>query len=571
MRWINFISKYYFTLQGGEVSIKLQKENQDWINDFVNKYKRPPRILHISNVANNAYNNAKLLNKVGLVNHVIAYNDYYAMACPEWEDADFTNEVTDMWHPEWSSYNLNDFIRPRWFAQGDLSTCISYLMALCDNKREKAESLFITMANKNKCIYVQHVKKEMSQAQINLIMTLTKKIFLALLVIAWRTILRGLTKVDSRFNTIMVSRLMRIRKLAQSEPDQTSVIESVEEKKIIYGKWEQDDYLVAEFKKEFPERKDQLSEKDFINYFFSRPGMRNLLNYYDIVIGYATEGVYPMMFGKPYFVFEHGTIRDIPYAQDPQARLCALTYRKAKHAFVTNFDCVPSADFLIPGKYSVINHPYDEDQPLSINENWKQEQNGLLQELQANMILFHPTRQDWVEGTGYADKANDIFLRAFASLRQKGLRLGLVCCEWGANIDESKKLIDQYGVSEHVRWMKPLGVIAYTRMCKMANIVVDQFKLGGFGGVTFKALAAGTPVMAYVNVQQISSRYAELPPVINCQTEAEITHQLSYWYNRRSELEELGMSGRAWMKKFHNKSETVNIQIEQFRRHFPVN
>ena len=58
-----------------------------WIESFREARGRPLRVLHIGNVANNAYNNAKLLNRAGLDCDVICYDYYHMMSCPEWEDA----------------------------------------------------------------------------------------------------------------------------------------------------------------------------------------------------------------------------------------------------------------------------------------------------------------------------------------------------------------------------------------------------------------------------------------------------------------------------------------------------
>lgn len=535
------------------MTIELDKGNKDWIAQFIKKHKRKPRILHLSNIANNAYNNAKLLNDCGLENHVLMANDFYAMGCPEWEDADFSDEVTDMWRPQWYHFQLNGFSRPHWFAQGEYFTCIEYLATLCDGNTKKAKDLFKTLGQQNKTV------KPINE----------RRLFLGIVRHGKRISRSLLIRLDARFNTTFIKTLFRLKGLLQSKFTRVKAEPAIQN--TVKGRWEVDCALVNEFKKEFPLRQDQLSENDFIAYYGVRPEMYQLLSRYDLVIGYAVEGVYPLMFGKPYFAFEHGTIRDIPYKRDTQGRICALTYRKATHVFVTNSDCVSSATFLSPGKHTLINHPYDEDQPLSIENDWQQQREQLLEELDADMLLFHPTRQDWCARTGYADKANDVFLQVFGKLRQQGLRLGLVCCTWGANIEESKKLLAQAEVSDNVRWLKPLGVIAYTKMCAMADIVVDQFKLGSFGGVTFKALASGTPVMTYINISQLSSRYAEPPPIINCQTTAEITQQLSYWYSNRNELAQFGQNGAQWMKKFHGKSETVNAQIAQFRWHFPVN
>lgn len=64
-----------------------------WLDAFRKSHGRPPRILHIGNIANNAYNNVKLLNKAGLDCDVICYDYYHIMGCPEWEDADFDGDV----------------------------------------------------------------------------------------------------------------------------------------------------------------------------------------------------------------------------------------------------------------------------------------------------------------------------------------------------------------------------------------------------------------------------------------------------------------------------------------------
>ena len=50
-----------------------------WVKQFNQKYGRSPRVLHIGNIANNAYNNAKLLNNAGLDCDVICYDYYHIM------------------------------------------------------------------------------------------------------------------------------------------------------------------------------------------------------------------------------------------------------------------------------------------------------------------------------------------------------------------------------------------------------------------------------------------------------------------------------------------------------------
>ncbi len=87
-------------------------------------------MLHIGNIANNAFNNAKLMNATGEYdNDVICYDYYHIMGCPEWEDADFQVGPADDFFPDWDDVNTHGYRRPRWFAQGPLRMCMAYLIA----------------------------------------------------------------------------------------------------------------------------------------------------------------------------------------------------------------------------------------------------------------------------------------------------------------------------------------------------------------------------------------------------------------------------------------------------------
>jgi glycosyltransferase involved in cell wall biosynthesis len=78
------------------------------------------KILHVGNIANNAYNNAKFLRRKGVDADVLCYDYMHIMAQPEWEDAAFEGQP-DEFHPDWGSLDLQGFARPSWFIQADLS------------------------------------------------------------------------------------------------------------------------------------------------------------------------------------------------------------------------------------------------------------------------------------------------------------------------------------------------------------------------------------------------------------------------------------------------------------------
>lgn len=582
----------------------LNQLNSQWVISFQSEYGRKPRILHIGNIANNGYNNAKLMNQAGLDCDVLCADYYHIMGCPEWEDADFSQPVKDDFRPNWAELDLTSFQRPTWFAQGLRETCIDYLIAKREHSKKASQLWRLLLAdslviNKSSLIgltnglnVVRNVI-DIASMQFKKIRRFACKVILDTPLSSSRVVFHQITwrfqftseliflLLSIAFMFVLVARLLlgtlyrllrpvyiilrnvilyRHLKLtnAQLLLDDARKAERLQLVSRIANEWSLSFY----------DRTDKITESDIEPYLYILPKVKLLLKKYDFVIGYATDPIYPLLCDVPYFAFEHGTIREIPYKQDSQGRLTALAYRKADHVFVTNFDCINSAKYLAPGRFTAINHPFDEDHG-DVIEDTAQRRQQLLDELDADFIFFHPTRQDWVQGTGYADKANDIFIRAFCRLRNEGFRVGLILCKWGKNIEQTTALIDQHNCGNYVKWVSPLAIIEFERMCKASDIVVDQFKLGAFGGVLFKAMSVGSPILTYLNETQIKDHYPVTPPVINCQTTEEIVSEIHKVISDKELLSSIGKQGRAWIKTYHSKQQTINAQVDQFRQKLP--
>jgi hypothetical protein len=95
------------------------------------------------------------------------------------------------------------------------------------------------------------------------------------------------------------------------------------------------------------------------------PYWRQLLRQYDAMHAYGTEPIVTMLADVPYFAFEHGTLREIPYQESNIGRATALAYALAEHVFVTNADCVHMPGDWPETRVTFINHPHDEDHGLS--------------------------------------------------------------------------------------------------------------------------------------------------------------------------------------------------------------
>ena len=315
------------------------------------------------------------------------------------------------------------FYSQRWFAQGPLVLCIRYLIAKRDGKKLSARVLwsilgiarFIRCSRTGVAVWnclrairnflhfvrnnVQLVHNYLFAVRIQWF-PLGRLIFYSiLLVCAPFLILWYLLLTFVILSAKLIRRLFYRSKPVESE--NYSFEDRVKE-------------LVKLFAKKFPEREDKLTENDLVDYKYVIGLWRRLFSRYDIIQAYSTDVVLPMLANnRPYIGFEHGTLREIPFNQTPEGRRTALGYHLAKHVLVTNTDCLKNAHILADDRVSFINHPYNENRLVKVTA-WRQLRQELLSPLDSSFLFFFPTRHDWIPGSGYADKANNLFLNAFA-------------------------------------------------------------------------------------------------------------------------------------------------------------
>jgi len=553
---------------------QLVADHFSWVTEFIINNGRRPKLLHVGNIANNAYNNAKLLNAAGLDCDVICYDYYHIMGCPEWEDADFEGEISDHFLPQWHTLNLRGFCRPRWFAQGPKNICIRYLLAKRAGHRLRSALWWHVLELERKTLsacgrgfltsnwhkiggFVKSKEKGEEWSLVGTVIGLGVAIQAGVACIAGIERFLGVMLVI--FGLLITFRQHLLKGLLQV----FAIKQGRQESSVRFD--EKVTQLVKNFAQLFPLREDQLCPGDLEVNRIGITAWQSLFAHYDLVIGYSTDGIYPMLADKrPYLALEHGTLRSIPFQPDAQGRTTALSYALADHVLVTNADCMENAKFLAGERMSFMNHPYDEDHGTAC-DGWQELRSELCKTLDAAFLIFFPTRHDWVPGSGYADKANDVLLKAFVRLRKdNGIRVGMVCCRWGANVQDSMALIEQGGCAGSVRWMEPMGTVKFERYSLACHMVCDQFKLGAFGGVFFKAMSLGVPICTYLDEESMRHRYSESPPIVNCRTENELVERIREFADAPAGLEALGRQGRTWIKRHYSAAETVRVQMKVF-------
>lgn len=212
-------------------------------------------------------------------------------------------------------------------------------------------------------------------------------------------------------------------------------------------------------------------------------------------------------------------------------------------------------------------------------EKYKVVPNQKLAEKYSNydVVYFMIARHSW-KSVWYDLKGNDKFIKAFARfVKDKNHRVLLVCIEKGYDLEDSKKLVDDLGIGNHVEWIKEMnkdGIRAYNSLPNV--VVVDQFWHNkwfrrypsdrlkpriGFGSGSVEALSAARPLITVFFDEDFYD--GNHPPILSAFTEEEI-------YNRLVESIEMGAEGRKllgqkgyeFVKKYHDWENAVELHIE---------
>ncbi|MDO8873701.1 MAG: glycosyltransferase [Methanoregula sp.] len=180
---------------------------------------------------------------------------------------------------------------------------------------------------------------------------------------------------------------------------------------------------------------------------------------------------------------------------------------------------------------------------------------GCITDKNQTISFFHTSHLDWkVNDTGEnrkSSKGNDRFIRAFAKAIKSGLHAQCIILDRGSDREIAKQLIRDLGVEDRFIWKPHLSRDELVDEFYKSDVIVDQFDIGGFGGIAMEAMSVGKPVMIYIDRACARLLYPDDPPILNCHSEEEIYEQIMKCADRQF-LEKLGKEAREWVYKYHN-------------------
>ncbi len=534
-----------------------------WLKVFWERYGRAPRILHIGNIANNAYINAKMLNEIGYDCDVLCNDYYHIMGAPEWEDVDFFIGPADHNYPDWTQINLGSYSRPLWFAQGPLQLCADYLKARRTGRELEASQLWgeLSTINRSAPAGSVHRLSLLRRVQLTIRKTHESLVYLGRLTLLgtlYRLIRKivpiSLPTVQRRWLSVLalpvcalpalllygVAQIMRVGMFTAHLMDRQARTFS------------------NRFSHRFPDRADQLVFGDMDTPLLVAGVLKSLFRHYDLIHCYATAPILPMLAGKqPYVAYEHGTIREIPFEATPIGRLTALAYAEADVVMLTNADALYSLPKLRGPEQPRVHalHGFDERTiqrrlAIALARLGRTVRFGIEP---SRPLFFSPARHDW------AVKGNDVMLRAHAEICAKGLSPVLVLVRWGQEIARSEALIEELGVRDNIRWVEPLGKFELLAAYHDADAVLDQFVLECFGAVSIEVMSVGWAALVTSVDQDLMERFfGARIPLFSARSVEQVATALESVITDPEGARRMTGAALEWMERYHSHERVLD-------------
>lgn len=288
----------------------------------------------------------------------------------------------------------------------------------------------------------------------------------------------------------------------------------------------------------------------------------DVLKSYDVIQGYSTDGFIPWINGVDDFAsYEHGTVRDIPWEPTLLGAVCKTVYQHSPLVFITNSDVLPSVDRLgiDRDRRFYIPHGFDDTKLTS----WKAA-NPDLSRPRDYLHVFCPARQHWKTGSPTWRKGNDIMVRAIAEMQGKGHSIRATFVEWGAEVAETKALIEQLGISGICEWVRPKRKAELWKAYCEAHVVGDQFIMPAIGAVTYEVMALGRRVITRIDAEQLRDFFGEEPPLLAAETVADVVAALEKVADDPEDRAGIGKRCSDWIEKYHSTDRIADMHLNAY-------
>lgn len=513
-------------------------------------YRRTPALLgetaiHVGNIAQNAFWNAKTLRRLG-VRSLVASPDYYHYAsCPEWlglsgSGIDRTQLGSDDF-PNFFRFEEAHGLRPRWFASGPLASVLTY--AWLTTRQEEADLAEVAWFD------LQYLRFKATAEQST---TPTAAEWSAQQL---EESLQRLQVAD-----VFVDELRGAHELRSTVRGEFPELAEVDPLNLpLSPDWL--DARASPHAESGQHRSSGMSVAVGVEMPpFGRRGRpvtndglwRLTLGAFRYRILYAESGVHARRTGlHPFAAYEHGTIRPLPFLDDEHAARVTDAYLGADVVMVTNADYL-SAEQRIPlreDRVRFVPHGFDQDAcDRFLAENPQPR-------LPDTPTFLAPARHDWLHAPIGNDKGNNLVIEALAKLPAE-LDVRVLVVDYGADTDATKRLAAELGVDHRLTWLPVLTKNELWRRYLECHAVLDQFVIPAIGAIGVEALALGRRLITADN-GSLETFFGAQPPLLRANSPDELAKQIQTVIADPHDDAGIGAAAAAWFREQHGEDRLV--------------
>lgn len=285
--------------------------------------------------------------------------------------------------------------------------------------------------------------------------------------------------------------------------------------------------------------------------------LRKKIQNCDLVELHSFYQLYGPYLGKPYIIYEAGLIRNIVKFKSNFIRhLLRRTYEKAYLILYSNIDMheiFEKLDFVDMQKCFFI--PFALDEKYYVKTPSPEIRKKFVTEKEK--LIFAPSIQYW------ESKGNYKIFQAYKKYLKDFPNSKLLVSDWGPDKEKARKLVNSLGIDNNVIFYPLVPKKEMIKLMSSADLVLDQFNLGAWGGLVLESWLCENPCLVYWNKDYVRKHYPTEPPVESVETVEEI-YEIMVKYSRDGDLKKkIGQNCREWVILNHGY-ETVRSKYLRF-------
>jgi glycosyltransferase involved in cell wall biosynthesis len=171
--------------------------------------------------------------------------------------------------------------------------------------------------------------------------------------------------------------------------------------------------------------------------------------------------------------------------------------------------------------------------------------------------ILHATNLDWGirdnSPTRNSTKGNDRFIKGLLMALESGANLQCDIAYRGPDRVVARDWIENSDFRDKFNWFDEVDQHELQQLIANADIVVDQFDVGGFGLIALEAMSQETAVLLHLDRKYLESQYGNIRiPVINVREPEQIAD--FFLSTNKEELLQLGQKAKEWVWRNHSMS-----------------